>query len=212
MATSRSPAYNARETAIGTRESVADPCHPSDQLDAVGASFASDYLRSLSVGAVPTTLRSRFGDSDLVQETLLAALRSVEQFRGTTPHCLRAWLSEIFRNRLKNLVRDHLTCQKRSVHRECSLPNDDELECDSSVNPLKIHFEVGEDELRVMEQTFNQLSISDQQIVEQHSRAGLTIDEIATMLGVSPEAARKRYSRAINRWRMLVERALNELK
>src|SRR5206468_1612350 len=64
--------------------------------------------------------RRRFDSSDVVQETLLKAHQSREQFRGTTEAELVRWLQEILRNVVTNKVRE-ATADKRDVRLEASL-------------------------------------------------------------------------------------------
>jgi RNA polymerase sigma-70 factor (ECF subfamily) len=191
-------------------DSEASPHQARRHLETEEASFALEYIRSLSAGSIPHSMRRRIGESDLVQDTLLKAMRSFEQFRGTTVDCFRAWLRQIFQCRLKNLVRDHLICQKRSIRREVELDLNHEL-VTIAVGGSKLD-PVAEDDcdLQIMEQCFAQLSASDQQVVRMHSRAGYTFTEIADKLQISEDAARKRYTRAIRRWRVLVERTSSD--
>ena len=58
--------------------------------------------------------------SDLVQKTLLTACLQQEQFRGTTPRELAAWLKQILRNQAIDAYRQRRRL-KRDVGREVSL-------------------------------------------------------------------------------------------
>lgn len=175
-------------------------------LETHEASFAIEYLRAACQGAIPGSLRQRIGESDLIQDALLKATQSIDQFRGSNADSFRCWLREIYQNRLKNLVRAHITSQKRSVRREEFGVEETTVDSGSGSGEL-IRNETTSIEMQIMNQTFEQLSSKDQQIIELHSRRGLTFDKVAMMLCLSEVSVRKRYTRAIHRWRKLVQKA-----
>ncbi len=70
-----------------------------------------NYLRLLARLQLERRLQSKLDASDLVQETLLRALRSLGQYRGQSEAELAAWLRAILANTLKEKVRE-LTADK----------------------------------------------------------------------------------------------------
>jgi len=62
----------------------------------------------------------RLDPSDLVQETLLEAHEKREQFRGSTPEELAAWLRQILKHNLVDALRARARA-KRDIARERSL-------------------------------------------------------------------------------------------
>jgi RNA polymerase sigma-70 factor (ECF subfamily) len=64
-----------------------------------------DYLLLLARVQINPRLRAKIDPSDVVQETLLKAHRSREQFRGGTEQQLAAWLRKILAHTLSNAVR-----------------------------------------------------------------------------------------------------------
>ena len=65
-----------------------------------------DYLRLLARLQMPVRLRGKLDPSDLVQDTLLKAYRSFDQFQGETTEELAGWLRQILARNLANAVRN----------------------------------------------------------------------------------------------------------
>jgi RNA polymerase sigma-70 factor (ECF subfamily) len=78
------------------------------------------YLRFLVRAQLDQRVQQRVDASDVVQETLLEAHRSLEEFKGESESDLTAWLRRILARRLAHAFRDH-TRQRRDVRRELSL-------------------------------------------------------------------------------------------
>ena len=78
------------------------------------------YLKFLARVQLDPRLRSKVDDSDLVQQTLLAAHRAIGEFRGTTSEEMAAWLRLILARNLTHAVRDTHR-EKRYLKREQSL-------------------------------------------------------------------------------------------
>jgi RNA polymerase sigma-70 factor, ECF subfamily len=66
-----------------------------------------DYLRILARLQLSPALRGKLDPSDIVQLTLLKAVKAIGQFRGTTAAELAAWLRQILARTLANAARDH---------------------------------------------------------------------------------------------------------
>jgi RNA polymerase sigma-70 factor (ECF subfamily) len=78
------------------------------------------YLRLLARAQLDDRLQARVDPSDIVQETLLEAHRSLENFEGRSEAELAGWLRRILSRRLAHAFRDH-TRERRDVRREYSL-------------------------------------------------------------------------------------------
>jgi RNA polymerase sigma-70 factor, ECF subfamily len=79
-----------------------------------------DYLLLLARLELDPRLRAKVDPSDLVQQTLLQAHRSLDQFRGRSDAEMAAWLRKILARTLANALRD-LGRSRRDVGREQSL-------------------------------------------------------------------------------------------
>jgi RNA polymerase sigma-70 factor (ECF subfamily) len=62
-------------------------------------------------------LRRREDASDIVQQTVVEAFTAIEQFKGKSEPEFSAWLKQILRRNVSNLVRDNRAA-KRDVRRE----------------------------------------------------------------------------------------------
>jgi len=79
-----------------------------------------DYLGLLARLQIDPRLRGKLDPSDVVQETLLRAHQKRDQFRGTTPAEMAAWLRQILANNLAQSLR-HYGRQRRDAAQERSL-------------------------------------------------------------------------------------------
>ena len=75
------------------------------------------YLHLLARLQLDRRLQARVDASDIVQQTLLRAVRGASEFRGGTDADVAAWLRRILTNTLANALRD-AGRQRRDVRRE----------------------------------------------------------------------------------------------
>lgn len=75
------------------------------------------YLKLLAQTQLDRRLQVRVSPSDLVQETLLHAYRTFNQFRGQQLSEVAAWLRTILARRISDQFRHH-KAGKRDLHRE----------------------------------------------------------------------------------------------
>lgn len=76
------------------------------------------YLRLLALRVVEGPLAARLDPSDVIQQTLLSAIRDFPAFEGLEPGEFLAWLVRIHERNLQDAVREHVVSQKRGVGRE----------------------------------------------------------------------------------------------
>jgi RNA polymerase sigma-70 factor (ECF subfamily) len=77
-----------------------------------------EFLRMLAARQFDARLSGRIDTSDIVHETYITALESLEQFRGSQRPEFLAWLRTVHEHVVQNLAREHIVTQKRSVRRE----------------------------------------------------------------------------------------------
>lgn len=78
------------------------------------------YLSILAQTKFQAKLQSKLDTSDIVQQTMLQAYQSFEQFRGNTEAELAGWLRQILANIISRSLRD-LGRGKRDIQRERSI-------------------------------------------------------------------------------------------
>lgn len=78
-----------------------------------------NYLKLLAEAEIRRYpgLRGKMDASDIVQDTLLQAVKALEKFRGRTEPELAEWLRTILARQIANRVRS-FQCEKRDVRRE----------------------------------------------------------------------------------------------
>lgn len=79
------------------------------------------YLRLLALRVVEGPLAARLDPSDVIQQTLLSAIRDFPAFDGSQPREFLAWLVRIHERNLQDAVREHIVSQKRGIGREQAL-------------------------------------------------------------------------------------------
>ncbi len=78
------------------------------------------YLEMLTQRAVEGRLQARIGDSDLVQQTCLSAIKNFEKFDGEDVGQFVAWLRKIHERNIQDTIRKHVGADKRSLEKERS--------------------------------------------------------------------------------------------
>jgi len=160
------------------------------------------FLLKIATADLPSQLTAKGGASDLVQQTLAAAVRNRQQFRGTTVDELRAWLRGILLNELALFRRKYLATHGRDVSRELRL---EAIEASLLPNVESPIANLVQDERdRALSEAMAQLPDDQRQAVVLRMEFGLGFREIGDRLGRSEEAARKLFNRSLDRLRGLL--------
>lgn len=160
------------------------------------------YLTLVAECALGRELLGKAGASDLVQETFLEAHRHVEEFRGRSQDELRSWLRRILECRAANARRRFLHTQKRARAREVPL---DVLDSCGGVPGQAIRHATASpsqhairNELTAtLERALNRLPDHYRRAVTWRQQERLTFQEIGDRIGLTADAARKLWGRAI---------------
>jgi RNA polymerase sigma-70 factor (subfamily 1) len=171
------------------------------EREALGRALSSvrDYLLLVANDVLQPALQAKATASDLVQETFLQAQRCVQQFRGRTASEWRHWLRSIL---ISNIAQDRrrLATAKRQVQREVTVPEQMPLEDAQHVDTPSRNLALRELETALVE-GLNRIPPHYREVVTWHHREQLSFEEIGRRHGISAEAARKRFKRALGRLR-----------
>jgi RNA polymerase sigma-70 factor (ECF subfamily) len=164
-------------------------------------SQSRQFLLTVANGQLPAALRAKGGASDLVQETFATALRSRYQFHGATFEDLRAWLRAILLNKLTMFHRHYSDVAARDVTREVSAGDAENIPCASAPVVEGMIRDEANDSLTA---AVTKLPDEMRSVVILRMEQGLAFGDIGERLGRSEEAARKLFTRAIDRLRATV--------
>ena len=172
------------------------------------------YLHQVLELRMDQRLRSRVDVSDVIQEAQLEAVRRMDDFLRRRPMPFRLWLRKTAYECLLRLRRQHVEAKGRAVGREVPLPDRSSVLLAVQAVPgcatpseHAIEHELAERVRKAMAE----LSEEDRELVLMRNYEGLSNQDVAQMLEIEPEAASKRYGRALLRLRkILLQNGLSE--
>jgi RNA polymerase sigma-70 factor (ECF subfamily) len=170
----------------------------SGDIDAMGQWLESfrEYLLLVANQELEPGMRTKLGASDLVQETFLGAHRDLAYFRGRTVAEWRLWLRGILIHLVANHRRRFRSTLKRQVERELPLAAAALRDHPSSNGTPSTELTARETESAVMA-AMDSLTEYHRDVVLWHHRDGLPFREIGQRLGITADAARKHWERAL---------------
>jgi len=172
------------------------------------------FLQKFVELRLDSRLRGRVDPADVVQETQLEAFRQLPRYLQRQPMPFRLWLRKTAQDRMRMVERQHLGASKRTVGRELSLPADSSFELARQLaspgSTPSQHIARGE-LAQLVREAVAQLEELDQEILLMRTFEGLSYEETACVLEITPAAARKRHGRALLRLhKLLTECGLTE--
>ena len=170
--------------------------------EALGRALSSvrDYLLLVANESLQPALKAKGNASDLVQETFLLAQRGVQQFRGRTASEWRHWLRSILIRSMAQERRRFAGTAKRQLQREVALPDRMPLEDARQTETPSRNLALRELESALTE-GLKRIPDRYREVITWHHREQLSFEEIGRRHGISAEAARKRWTRALGRLR-----------
>ena len=168
-------------------------------LSQLGEMLAAErnYLLAIATQELGLHLKSKGGESDLVQDTFLNATRDLRHFSGRTPDEFRSWLRSILRHNLLNFRRRYLDTTKREAGREVPLGSTLEAVCPDGRIPSPSRVVMQAELMASLQAAIRTLPPAYQQIIELRSIQQLHFEDIARQLNCSAEASRKLWCRAV---------------
>jgi RNA polymerase sigma-70 factor (ECF subfamily) len=168
------------------------------------------YLLLIAEHELDSVLHAKGGASDLVQETFLEAQQAFPRFHGDSEEELRAWLRRLLLNNVANFTRRYQATDKRKVAREVPLETREGLETPGGQLPADTPSPSGEavanEQAEVVRAVLGQLPVEYQQVLTWRYQEGRSFEEIGQRLGRTPNAARKLFARALERFEQELEK------
>lgn len=173
-----------------------------------------DNLRAMITARLDSRLHSRVDSSDIVQETYIRALKSLDHYLDSPTIHPVVWLRLL----CKNLVAETHRQQFRAIRSPAKemVVNDsgyDFIAEQLSDSMPSVLSRISQSELaRKVEGLIEQLGVNDREILEMRHKDELTLVQIAEMLSIPIETAKKRYQRALARFRDFASSLITETK
>ena len=147
-------------------------------------------LRRWAHGRLPQAARGMNDTADIVQDTIIAAMRRLEAFESRHQGALQAYLRQAVMNRIRDVIRQH---KRRPEISGLSEGIEDE-----ATSPIEAA--IGAENLERYERALQRLQPADREAIIGRLEMLYGYDELATVLGrPSAAAARMAVTRAMKR-------------
>ena len=168
------------------------------------------YLLLIANQDLGVETRAKVGASDLVQDAMLSAQRTIDDFRGQTAEELRGWLRRILLNDILQNQRKYRDTEKRQISREVNLdaaPGESRASHEPACQQLTPSaWVIAEEEAATLRRAMGELSSEYRQVIELRNWQDLSFARIGEQMNRSPEAARKLWSRAVVQLQQILKR------
>jgi len=151
------------------------------------------YLKQVVRSQLQGKFPRKIDESDVVQAALIRAVQSIDKFEGESKLEWKAWLSVICQNESRNAIRFWLR-HRRDVNAEQELIHSGSLIGNNT--SIGVQFDK-QNRIDKMLHGISKLDKDQQLLVQWRHFDDLSHKEIAVKLGVSVEAARKRWQSTI---------------
>jgi RNA polymerase sigma-70 factor (ECF subfamily) len=163
------------------------------------------YLHGILELRMDPNLRSRLDVSDVIQEAHLEALRRIDDYLDRRPMPFRLWLHKTAYECLLRMRRQHVEAKKRAVSRAMPLPERSSiLLAGAAVGSTPSQQLMQEELAQRVREAIGRMDEDDREVLLMRNYEGLSNHEVAQVLEIEPDAASKRYGRALLRLRKLL--------
>ncbi|MBI4881285.1 MAG: sigma-70 family RNA polymerase sigma factor [Planctomycetes bacterium] len=164
------------------------------------------WIREFVSARLGPKLRAKAETLDFVQDALLDFLRFVPRFKVAEEVHFRALMARIIDNTLRDGY-DWFAARRRDMAREQPLPPDSVLDLDRGQvdGDTPSHLVAQSERQAWIRMGIELLSAADRQAIVLRDWDELSFPEIGKQVGITEEAARKRYLRAVRRLASAVE-------
>ena len=167
---------------------------PDGQLGRLLQGFRP-YLEAIAQAELAGGVLGKMEAADFAQSTFLEAVRDFRTFGGESEADFQKWLGRILRNNIRDARRAHVASQKRNPLREVSDPEFVAgLAADHSTPSERA---MRNEQSDALESALLRLTPEKRKLIRLHNHEGKPFKEIGLILGISPDAARKRWAGVI---------------
>ena len=167
------------------------------------------YLLLIARQELDPELQAKGGASDLVQETVLDALRDFARFGGESEAELRAWLRQLLLHNLTDFTRLYRQTGKRQVGREVALEGGSSSEARRAAPQADILSPSGQamehEQAAALERAMERLPEDYRRVLTLRYLQGRSFADIGRLMQRSANAARKLWTRAVERLQQELE-------
>ena len=162
-----------------------------------------DYLLRIAQRELGPDLQAKGGASDLVQVTVLDAIRDFAHFHGNTDTELLQWLRRLLRNNLADFTRQYRDTAKRQIGQEVRLEGgDSSAERGGGLAaawPSPSGEAMANEQAEAIRRAVERLPDDYRRVLVLRYQDERSFDEIGDLLGLTANAARKLLLRAVER-------------
>jgi RNA polymerase sigma-70 factor, ECF subfamily len=188
------------------------PAARAGSREALGQLFEAcrAYLLRIANEGVAADVQAKGGASDLVQETFLEAQRDFARFQGDTEAELLAWLRCLLLNNVANFARHYRATGKRQVGREVPLERSDSSQAGEPTfvadTPSPSMAAMAHEKAEAVARALERLPEDYRRVITLRNQERREFDEIGRLMERSADAARRLWSRAIERLQQELEK------
>jgi RNA polymerase sigma-70 factor (ECF subfamily) len=189
------------------------PAARAGSADALGQVLEAcrGYLLLVAQRELDPHLQAKGGASDLVQETLVDAVRAFADFKGDSGDDLRRWLRRLLLNNLVSFARRYRDAGKRQVGREVRLETGDsstDLEGGVAADePSPSGQAMANEQAEAIQHALDGLPDDYRLVILLRYQEERSFDDIGRLMDLTPNAARKLWLRAVKRLQQETEGA-----
>lgn len=165
-------------------------------VDALGSLLESyrPLMKAIAERSLSPRLHVKADVSDIVQETFEHACLSIRTANALNGRQLWAWLRSLLLRRVCDVYRSYASCQKRSVDREVSSSDwQDVIHREQSTASEKL---IRIESMERLHKTLLDLPRAYSTVLQLRYVEGLTCDDIAVLIDRTPDAVRMLVNRA----------------
>ena len=154
-----------------------------------------EYLLLVADREIGTQLQAKFDAADVVQTSLVDAMSSIDQFKGSSEKEIRSWLTKIVLNNLQDEARRYTKTSARAVDREKNSSSIINVLRDDLIESPSTSLSTQEQDSR-LKMLIEKLPQQQQDVLAYRHQHELSYQQIAERLGITEATARKICSRA----------------